>query len=95
MEKVLRLKGTLNINECFLFGQLGVLEERMLLGGALSPATVKVTPEIYTGEYIVTPKVNAQSLDTDNKLMTDDVTVLEIPYAEVSNPFGTTISIAS
>lgn len=95
MEKVLRLKGTLTINECFLNGRLGVLEERILLGGALSPATVKVTPEIYTGEYIVTPKVNAQYLDTDNKLMTDDVTVLEIPYSEVSNQYGTTISIAS
>ena len=54
-----------------------------------------VEGETYTGEYIVTPNVFVQTLDTNNKLMTDDVTVLEIPYSEVSNLYGTTISIAS
>ena len=94
MDKVLKINGTLTTNECFLNGRLEVLEERFL-SGALSPATVKVTPEIYTGEYIVTPQTYEQYLNTDNKLMTDDVTVLEIPYSEVSNLYGTTISIAS
>lgn len=43
----------------------------------------------YDGEYIVTPKVAQQTtLATTNKVMDDDVTVLEIPYAEVSNLIG-------
>lgn len=54
-----------------------------------------VEGEKYTGEYIVTPDVFVQTLDTKYKLMEDDVTVLEIPYSEVSNQYGTTISIAS
>lgn len=48
-----------------------------------------VDGDSYTGPYIVVPKT-AQStiLATRNKTMRDDVTVLEIPYAEVSNPIG-------
>lgn len=44
--------------------------------------------EFYDGEYIVTPDVIAQNLDTDSKVMRDDVTVLAVPYTEVSNPDG-------
>lgn len=46
------------------------------------------TYEFYDGEYIVTPDVIAQYLETDSKIMRDDVTVLAVPYAEVSNPDG-------
>lgn len=50
--------------------------------------------QTYTGEYIVTPTVAGQTLETQNKLMTDDVTVEAIPYHEVSNLFnGLTITI--
>lgn len=50
----------------------------------------------YTGEYIITPYAFRQSvLDTDNKVLTDDVTVLEIPYVETSNEYGTTVAIAT
>lgn len=50
---------------------------------------------IYDGEYIVTPKAfEEQILETANKAMRDNVTVLEIPYIEVTNPSGgTTVSI--
>lgn len=49
-------------------------------GGTLPP---------YEGEYIITPKpFIEQVLGTKNKSMTDDVTVLEIPYSEVINPQG-------
>lgn len=51
--------------------------------------------EVYTGAYQVTPKRYEQVLDTSNKIMTEDVTVYEIPYAEVSNQYGTTYTIAS
>lgn len=49
----------------------------------------------YEGEYIVTPKAFEETiLETRNKLMADDVTVLEIPYWETSNPDGKTVYIA-
>ena len=45
--------------------------------------------EHYQGEYVITPRVAAQTvLATTNKVMDDDVTVLEIPYSEVSNLIG-------
>lgn len=43
----------------------------------------------YDGEYVVTPKpFIEQTLETKNKSLVDDVTVLEIPYSEVTNPQG-------
>ena len=44
--------------------------------------------ETYDGSYEVTPRVYAQSLDTDGKLMDDDVTVHEIPVTRTSNLQG-------
>lgn len=50
--------------------------------------------DVYEGEYTVVPRVVSQTLDTDNKLMKDDVTVKKIPYYETANPSGgTTIYI--
>ena len=50
--------------------------------------------EIYDGEYVVTPKAFVeQTLETKEKLMADDVTVLAIPYYETSNVSGITIYI--
>lgn len=43
----------------------------------------------YTGAYEVTPILNnEQVLDTDNKVMTDDVTVHPIPVVYTTNPYG-------
>lgn len=51
-------------------------------------------PDPYHGEYIVYPKVDVkQKLETKNKSMSDDVTVMEIPNSEVSNESGTTFII--
>lgn len=44
--------------------------------------------QTYTGDYEVTPRLYAQSLDTDGKLMQDDVTVYEIPVTRTTNPTG-------
>lgn len=49
----------------------------------------------YQGEYEVTPKTIAQYLFTQDKVMSKDVTVYEIPYAETTNEYGTTVTIAS
>jgi len=43
----------------------------------------------YTGPYTVTPLVNGNLvLQTDDKLMTENLTVLKVPQYEVSNPSG-------
>ena len=44
--------------------------------------------EEYDGPYIVTPEFEAQTLDTTNKHLSNDVVVLEIPMSEVSNMSG-------
>ena len=44
--------------------------------------------EKYTGSYTVKPLVSEQTLATKDKVMTDDITVLKIPYSEVSNNEG-------
>ncbi len=52
--------------------------------------------EPYEGPYDVTPKVTAQTLQTAQKLMREDVSVRAIPYFDVSNPAGgNTIYIAN
>lgn len=48
----------------------------------------------YEGEYTVIPKRREQVLATKHKSMRDDVTVTEIPYAETSNPYGSTYIIS-
>lgn len=61
------------------------------------PVTVKVDAvtrtsandiPVYDGPYEATPKVEAQTLQTAKKLMTDDVTVHGVPFYEVSNDQG-------
>lgn len=44
--------------------------------------------ETYDGDYIVTPMITSQSLDTTGKLMTKDVVIKEIPFFETSNNEG-------
>ena len=50
--------------------------------------TVTVGAIPYTGDYVVTPKVDEQILPTENKLMEDDVTIKAIPFYNVSNTAG-------
>lgn len=52
------------------------------------------TTDVYVGDYEVTPKVEAQTLSTANKILTKDVIVNKIPYAEVTNTAkGKTVTI--
>lgn len=44
--------------------------------------------EVYGGAYEITPKVEAQSLHTKDKLMSDDVKIKSIPFFSVSNETG-------
>lgn len=44
--------------------------------------------EHYMGSYSVTPRTYEQTMETQNLVMDDDVTVLSIPLTEVSNIKG-------
>ena len=75
-------------------GSEGVLSGSIVSEVALSGSlTMPVGYEDYTGPYEVTPKVESQSLSTEDKHMTHDVTIKPIPYYEVSNQNGKTIII--
>lgn len=60
--------------------------------------TIPSTPglELYGGPYEATPKAwEEQILETEGKLMSDDVTVFRVPYYETINLFdGKTAYIA-
>lgn len=67
-------------------GKLAVVQT---ISGRLTNAGVIYRPiPVYEGKYEVTPNLEVQILETKDLRMTDDVTVKEIPYAEVSNPIG-------
>lgn len=44
--------------------------------------------ERYTGDYQVTPTASGKTLETNQKLMTDDVTIQAIPFSSVGNNSG-------
>lgn len=52
--------------------------------------------EVYDGEYTVAPKAHeSQTLETANKLLEENVLVLDVPYFQTSNEYGDTVYIAS
>lgn len=73
---------------------------RLPTGGKYCDRDILVTTEDnsadeYKGGYTVTPSRKTQVLETQNKLLKENITVNEIPYAEVSNlGGGTTFYIA-
>lgn len=90
-----------------VYGQLsGTLTSVGRLSGALvgdrhkihGSLTIPNAPsiQIYSGAYEVTPKAwDEQVLQTNGKLMADDVTVFRVPYYETINLFdGKTAYIA-
>ena len=83
--------------KCVIFAKKPVLKctirsERPVLKGYLNVSRGNI--DVYDGEYIVTPiPYNSQTLETKDKVMADDVTVLAIPYYETSNVSGITIYI--
>ena len=80
---------------CKIVGELSAIET---IEGFLSPTDTLigeiyipqgVSYDVYTGEYYVIPApYDEQTLLTNQKLMTDDVTVAAIPYYETSNLSG-------
>lgn len=88
-----------------LYGNIKIGNKVALVGNIAAGEKIELRGKIicggsrdfpkYHGEYVVIPKTYAQYLDTDNKIMEDDVTVTEIPYAEVGNIYGVTVTIAN
>lgn len=73
-----------------------VREDSAIFNPDLSYSTGTSPIPAYTGSYTVNPSsTNEQTLNTGGYRMTDNVKVLKISYAETSNTYGTTISIAS
>jgi hypothetical protein len=68
----------------------GSIVSEGILRGSLS---MPIGYEDYSGPYIVTPKVESQSLSTADKHLLHDVTIDPIPYYEVSNQNGKTVII--
>lgn len=82
----------------------GILKAEYSLKGTLSgesklSAKLSATGkryDIYTGDTSVIPKAfESQILETGGKFLTDDITVLKVPYWETSNKSdGMTVYIA-
>lgn len=76
---------------------IGELTPRGSLAGELTPKTRIIgtlalgarVNEVYEGPYYVVPRAYDDIvLDTQDKLMTEDVTVSAVPYYETSNLSG-------
>ena len=66
------------------------------LSGNFGAKTINIGGKPYDGEYVVTPRVNEQKLETKGATMNDDVTVRAIPFFNVGNQSGgSTAYIAS
>lgn len=46
---------------------------------------INTNADIFTGSYEISPRVEAQTIPTADKRMTEDMTIKAIPYYEVSN----------
>lgn len=83
-----RIRGTLEA-PATLAGHLTV---PLILRGTIS--RIPIHQVEYAGPYIVDPAFNDQILDTDQKYMTEDVTVKAIAVSRTSNlAGGTTVYI--
>lgn len=57
------------------------------LNGTMSqPSVTPVEP--YEGSYEMTPRLYEQTLETRGKMMSDDMTIYEIPVTYTTNPTG-------
>lgn len=99
------LNGRINNDSEHLYGTIspiGALSGKIssqgtLRGEVLISHTIYIHDRLpdYEGEYNVIPKVDEQILETKDKSMLDDVTIEAVPYQEVPNEHGITVSICS
>jgi hypothetical protein len=93
-----QIKGTISNNNKIK----GVIRTGITVNGTINNCnsliakleTSSISYPNYDGDYIVIPKTIEQLLETKNKITRDDITVKEIPYSEVANEYGNTVTIA-
>ena len=68
----------------------GVIQSGEIMTGSIA---IVGAEEVYQGRHTVIPRIYSQTLPTKNKLVKEDVLVLEIPYYETSNLSGKTVYI--
>lgn len=94
--QLIELEGNIVFAKPFNLNGVLQLENTLSLVGDVIIGGGGQTYPYYEGEYVITPLAFQETiLETDEKVMKDDVTVLEIPYDETSNQYGTTVIIAS
>lgn len=63
--------------------------------GEITRVKEYVGGEVYEGAYEVTPTVDGMTLPTKERVLTDDIQILEIPFFKVANTSGgSTVYIA-
>lgn len=74
-------------NQVSVTGDISI-GEPLVLTGNVEIAKGGSTYPYYEGEYLIIPKVYEQILDTDHKILTDDVDVQGITFIQVPNEKG-------
>lgn len=65
------------------------IDRRFELGfGVVSLVTARPGVNYYEGSYKAVPQVTAQTLETKQKFLINDITICEIPYFDVTNTAG-------
>ena len=82
------IKGEISDNKISINGVL--TSNNNILVGSVNTST---SAPPYTGSYDIIPSIEEQTLNNKNKLLSDDLSIKEIPYFETSNPYGETIYI--
>lgn len=73
---------------------LGTIISNNTLNGTLTIGGSASLPD-YSGSYEITPKIDSQTMATQNKIMRRNVNIKAIPYFETSNLYGNTVYIGS
>lgn len=89
------IKVNLQVTESVQQFALTVAESTEAVNLDVETAIVASTIADYGGSYVIIPKVESQTMPTENKRMRSDVLIREIPYYEVSNVTGVTVYIAN
>ena len=75
-------------------GEIDKLSIEEMTEAVKSISTVEYDGETYTGSYTIRPEIDEQIMETEGKLMTNDVTIQAIPYHSVDNAeMGQTVII--
>lgn len=92
IQGTLTLKGSLNGSLNKKIETKGVLAESHTYTGEVKIPYSK-NYNIYQGPTEIIPTFSVQMLETEGKVLNNNITVLEIPVYQVSNEYGITVTI--